>query len=629
MTTPEESQAATQQRVAAGAAAIIGVGTLGPHMLLFAGLPLLFINYLFMMRKIWRSFQNKSNRAVAALDALSLSLAILMGYFLTAALLFTAYFTASRLVARTEREAHIDFTRIFGELGDSVWILRDGVEVEIPLDRLEAGETIVVHAGEMIPVDGLVLAGEGLVDQHLLTGESQPAEKGVDEPVLTSTLLISGRLEILVERQGEETLTGRIAQTLEHAATFKHKVQSRGERLVEKGAIVTIAVSAVALPVLGLSKAVALSYSGFGYQMRMAAPLMVLNYLRIASRSGILVKDGRALDLLSRIDTVVFDKTGTLTEEVPTVGRIAAAEGYEEDDVLRLAASAEQRQTHPIARAICHQAEVRELTLFEAVETDYAVGHGLCVTLLDPSTRARRTILIGSRRFIDGKGIALPDAIDRLQVIAGEKGFSMVYVADDGGALVGALELCPTLRPEARDTIAALEDLGIETSILSGDQERPTRHLAESLGIDSYFAETLPDGKAQRIRALQHQGRRVCFVGDGINDSVALQQADVAVSLHGAATIAQDTAAILLLTPNLAHLPRLMRMGRQLARQMDLSENMNNVFGFACVCGVLFLGMGPSGAIVLYSGGLLSSLANSMSPLLTERRAITGPGTTS
>jgi Cu2+-exporting ATPase len=346
---------------------------------------------------------------------------------------------------------------------------------------------------------------------------------------------------------------------------------------------------------------------------------MVLNYLRIASRNGILVKDGRALDTLKQVDTIVFDKTGTLTEEVPQVGRLIACNGFSEQQLLQYAASAEQRQKHPIAQAICSHAEQQGMVLLEVQNTDYAIGHGLRVDLVDERREtAQQTVLIGSRRFVDKAGIPVSDEIDDLQAAAGDKGHSIVYVATSTGELMGVIELKPALRPQAKQAIDALHELGMTLYIISGDQEKPTRYLANTLGIDHYFAETLPEGKAAHIESLQAQGHKVCFIGDGINDSVALQKSDVSVSLHGAATIAQDTADILLMTPDLLHLPYLLKMSTELHQRMNGSEFINNAFGVACVSGVLLLGMGTSGAILLYSGGLLTNLSNSMLPLFTH-----------
>lgn len=617
---PAEAEAAHQQKVSLGAMVLLGLGAVTTPVIGWVGVPLLIYNYAYMMRKIRDSFKNKGSLTVITFDALTVSFAIILGFFFTAALLFTALFTTNRLIARTERQAQTDFSRIFGELAETVWLLQDGVEVELPLEDLNAGDVIVARAGDMIPVDGKIVAGEGTVDQCLLTGEAQPVEKKVDDNVLTSTLLIAGSLQIRVERQGAETITGQIAQTLENAADFKHHIQSRGEEIVEKGASRTMLASILTLPLIGLNHAIALSYSGFGYQMRMAAPLMVLNYLRVASRNGILIKDGRALDTLKQIDTVVFDKTGTLTEEVPQVNDVVACDGFTAEQVLQYAASAEQRQKHPIARAITSHAQQKNVQLLEITNTDYAIGHGLKVSLSggEPTTSKPQTVLIGSRRFVENSGIDVPDDIKAMQEEAGDKGYSIVYIATETAVLVGAIELRPSLRPQARNAIKALHEQGITLYIISGDQEQPTRHLAKNLGIDHYFAETLPEGKAQHIADLQAAGHKVCFIGDGINDSVALQKADVSVSLHGAATIAQDTADIVLMTPDLMHLPDLLKISDDLHKRMNRSEMLNNLSGAACVSGVMVLGMGIGGAILLYSGGLLANIGHAMLPLLTH-----------
>lgn len=610
-----EAEAAHQQRVALGAMGLLGLGTLTSPLIGLAGLPLLGYNYIYLMRKMRAAYQKKSNLAVVLFDTLSVSFTLFLGYFFITTVLFTVLFTTNRLVAKTEREAQTDFSRIFGELSDTVWLLKDGVEIEVPLSSLQAQDMIVVSAGDMIPVDGYVAAGEGMVDQHLLTGEAQPIEKKPGDLVLTSTLLVSGSLQVVVEKQGSETLTGQIAKILEHTATFKHKVQSRGDAIVEKGALRTMLASAVALPLIGVNHAIAFSYSGFGYQMRTSAPLTVLNYLRIASRNGIFVKDGRAFDVLHHVDTVVFDKTGTLTEEVPHIERIIACNGFSEEQVLQYAASAEQRQKHPIAQAICSHAQQQGTALLEMVNTDYAIGHGLRVELRD-AEQVQHSIMVGSERFIRNAGIVIPESLEFLQAEAGDKGYSIVYVASADSVLLGALELRPTLRPQAHDAIKALHELGIKLYIISGDQEKPTRYLAETLGIDDYFAETLPADKAKHVERLQNEGHKVCFIGDGINDSVALQKADVSISLHGAATIAQDTADVVLMTPDLLHLPYLIKMSAELQKRMNNSERMNTASGIACVSGILLFGMGISGAIALYAGGLLVNISGAMLPLL-------------
>lgn len=528
--------------------------------------------------------------------------------------------TSQRMIARTEREASSDFSSIFGALSDTAWLLREGLEIEVPLDSLRIDDVIVVHSGEMIPVDGQVVSGEGVIDQHLMTGESQLAEKAVGDRVLASTLVVSGAFNIHVDRHGEETIAGQIADALEKASHLKTSMQSRGERIVERGASYTMVVTALALPIVGWHQAFALMYSGFGYQMRLAAPLTVMNYLRIAARQGILVKDGRALDTLAKVDTIVVDKTGTLTEEVPEVARIQVCNGFSREHLLRLAASAEQRQEHPVARAICQLAERESLSLLRLLASDLALGHGLCADLYEPAApEIRHRVLIGSQRFIRQADIRVPHEIEVMQSEASASGHSLVYVAREDKCLLGAIELHHALRPRVKDAIEALRELGMRIYIISGDRPAPTKALADSLGVDDFFAGVLPEQKAEMLDRLEQGGRKVFFIGDGINDSVALQRAAVSASFRGAASIAQDTADILLMEPDLMLLPQLVRLGRELDQRMSYSEALNNAAGVICVTAVLLFGVGIGGAMLIYSSGIAASITNAMIPLWPPR----------
>lgn len=615
-----EKEAARQQYAAGSAVLLAGISALSHSAISLASLLLLSYNYYYLMQTIWASYKKKGNAATLVFEALGFSAVFLFGSLIVVPCVFLLFFTTQRLIARTEHEAQADFGRIFGELSNTVWLLRDGSELEIPLVDIRQGDTVVLRAGDKVPVDGRVVAGEGMLDQHLMTGEAQPVEKTVGGEVLASTLLVSGWLHVQVAKQGSETVAGQIAVTLEYAARLKGQAQNRAEKIIERGASLSLLVSVGALPILGMRGSMAMINSGFGYQLRMAAPLMVLNYLRIASASGILIKDGRVLDKFKDIDTIVFDKTGTLTEVIPHVEKVIACNGLSERQVLQYAASIEQRQQHPVAQAICAQAEILGVTLLDVVSSNYRIGHGLHAELLDPSQQSvSQNLLIGSRRFIEMQQIAIPEDIQKMQDEAGAKGYSVVYLASNAGNLLGAIELRPVLRPQAEKAVRELQALGMTLYIISGDQEQPTRHLADLLGIRHYFAQTLPDEKAKHIETLQQQGRKVCFVGDGINDVVALQKADVSVSLHGAASIAQDAAEILLMNPDLLHLRRLLIMSKELNQRMDLSETMNNASGITCVSGIIFFGMGVNGAILLYVLGLAANVANAMTPLLIHR----------
>jgi Cu2+-exporting ATPase len=268
----------------------------------------------------------------------------------------------------------------------------------------------------------------------------------------------------------------------------------------------------------------------------MAAPLAMLSTLALCAQKGVLVKDGRALDILCEIDTVIFDKTGTLTRERPEIGRIVAANGFDPAQILGFAAAAEQRFHHPIALAILDKAEDQGLQLPSTDDTQYKVGYGITVGV------DGRRVRVGRRRFIESEGISLSPEIETALAEAHDEGHTMVMVAVDN-EIGGALELQAAVRPEVRDIVQGLRDRGIKhVAIISGDHEAPTRKLAQELGMDRYFAQVMPPDKAEYVEKLRNEGRKVCFVGDGINDAIALRKANVGISLRGATMIATDTA---------------------------------------------------------------------------------------
>ena len=356
----------------------------------------------------------------------------------------------------------------------------------------------------------------------------------------------------------------------------------------------------------------AVLFSGIGYTMQILGPLSVLNFLQVTSRHGILIKDGRALEQIRTVETVVFDKTGTLTLERPHVGQLYPLNGVDAIGLLTYAAAAEQPQSHPIARAICQAAEAEGIALPTIADGAYQIGYGIQVTLQG------KIIRVGSHRFMEMEGIALSPEIEAIAENGHSQGYSMVYVAIDE-MLGGVIELHPTIRPEAKRVVHALQKHGLELYIISGDHEIPTRSLATKLGIEHYFAETLPEDKGSLIARLQKEGRSVCFVGDGINDSVALKQAEVSVSLRGASAIATDTAQIILMDETLNQLPHLFGLSREFEANMKVNL-MTSVVPGVIIIGGAFLGIvGYPGAIIWFNLGMGAGLINSLLPLFRRR----------
>jgi Cu2+-exporting ATPase len=513
------------------------------------------------------------------------------------------------LVKKTEDNSKKLLLNAFGKQPRFVWLVQDGVEIEVPLDRVAQGDIVTVHTGEMVPVDGHIVEGMAMIDQHALTGESTPAEKGVGDRVFASTILVAGKIFVSVEQAGSETASSKISQILNDTAGYKLTSQHKGERLADMAVIPTLAVGGLAYAAIGPFGAVAVLNSDLGTGIRMAAPLAMLSSLALCAQNGILVKDGRALELMSEIDTVLFDKTGTLTRERPEVGEIVTANGHEPNDVIRYAAAAECKFHHPIALAILHRARELGLELPTTDDTQYQVGYGIRVGI------EGRTIRVGSKRYMEMEGIAIPPNVAAKLDAVHEDGDTMVMVGIDD-QLGGALELRAALRPEVKDILAGLRQRGIKhLAIISGDHEAPTRRLAEELGMDQYFAQVLPADKADYVERLQQEGRKVCFVGDGINDSIALKKANVSISLRGATSIATDTAHIVFLEQSLGKLCELRDISRALDANIARSWTMIIAPNVACVAGVFTLGFGIGASVLTNNVAALAALANGIWPM--------------
>lgn len=556
---------------------------------------------------------------IAILDAVATVTILVAGYYFAGALANALYYVGRKLLVKTQDRSRKQLLHIFGEIPRIAWVIRDGLEVEVPLEQVQATDTVVVHAGQVVPVDGVMIEGAASFDQHMLTGESQLVEKGPGDEVFASTIMMAGRTRIRVSRTGAATMVAQIGKILNRTADYRSTVETRGEKLSDQAVVPLMSLGLVAYDVVGISGTLGVLSSNFTDGLRIAAPLGILNFLNRATKDGILIKDGRALELLNGIDTVVFDKTGTLTQEQPHVGEIYTNDGFSADEVLTFAAAADAKQSHPIARAIVHAAEERALSLPELEQASFRVGYGVEAMI------AGKRIRVGSARFMAQEGIEITKEVQEAQARAHELGYSVIFVGVDG-RLGGAMELRPTIRAEVRSVVEALKARGLTLYILSGDQERPTRHMAASLGIDHYFAEVLPNDKAAMVKKLQAEGHKVCFVGDGINDSIALKQANTSVSLSGATTVALDTAQIVLLDGNLHKLPALFVLSRDFENNMRVCMLTNIVPSIILIWGIFYLNFSIYTAVLFYNVTFLLSIGNAMLPrLLARKESATSP----
>jgi len=545
--------------------------------------------------------------------------AIWLGGFYTAAMGGTVFcYMGEKLLMVTEDRSHKGAIAVFSQQLRSVWVLRDGVETQRPFEEVVRGNVVVVGAGGYIPVDGTVIEGLASIDQHMLTGEAQPVEKAAGDSVFASTVVLGGKVHVRVDKAGSETAAAKIGEILNRTASYQLALQSRGSKIAHDWALPTLGLSAAALLTRGPESAIAMLSSAFGVSVRIGAPITMLNLFNFASDKGVLLKDGRSLELLSEIDTVLFDKTGTLTIAQPNVAKVHRMGALDENQILMLAAAAEHRQTHPIALAIVQEATARGIKVPKIADARYEVGYGIKVKLSGLGLSAR-AIAVGSERFMLQEEILLPDEVNAMRDECHARGHSLILVAVDG-RLQGAVELQPTLRSEAEEVIKTLRRRGLKMVIISGDQEEPTRRLADRLGMDSYFANVLPEGKASLVEQLQREGRKVCFVGDGINDAIALKKANVSVSLRGATTVATDAAQVVLMQESLERLPLLFDLGDDMAWSLRWCYVVGMVPGTINVAGVFLLGWGYYPALALNMASLAATMAVSVYPSYKRRK---------
>jgi Cu2+-exporting ATPase len=461
----------------------------------------------------------------------------------------------------------------------------------------------------------MITEGEGQIDQHVLTGESQPAEKKSGDEVFAATLLLSGRVFIKVNTTGDATLAAKIGDVLNQTESYKDNLTTRGRKIADRFLPLTIGLSAITVPILGPSAALAVMWSELGGIMAPLGSVSVMNYLQILSRHNILVKDGRVFELIRDVDTVVFDKTGTLTLEQPTVGKIHTFGDFSEEAVLRYAAIAEHRQPHPVAKAILAKAAEAALDLPIPDEANYDLGYGISVSL------AGETIQVGSARYLQQQQIVIADDAQDLQTAADAEGHSLIYVAVNQ-QLAGVLALEPTIRPEAQAVIADLKQRGITLYVISGDHAGPTKNLAESLGIDHYFADVLPERKADYVKCLKDEGKFVCFVGDGINDAIALKTAQVSVSLQGASSAATDTAQVVFMDGTLKKLPELLAIADDFEKTMQKNLAISVVPGIFSIAGVYLLHFSIAASMGIFYVGCFAGLGNILWPLVKYQETL-------
>ncbi|MDR1573629.1 MAG: heavy metal translocating P-type ATPase [Clostridiales Family XIII bacterium] len=548
---------------------------------------------LFLLRALRRIASGRLG--VETLDAAAIGATILRGRFATASSVIFLIGLSDLLEEYTRRKTKNALAESLLIRMDSVWIDRDGEAVSVKMSELRPGDNVIVRTGSMIPVDGVVRSGEALVNQSTMTGESAAVHKSEGSAVFAGTAVEEGDLTIEARAVAGESRISRIVELIDNAEHLKAGVQGRAERLADRIVPFNFLLAAgVFLCTRSADKAVFALLVDYSCAIRLATPIAVISAMHEASKKNIMVKGGKYLEAMAEADVVVFDKTGTLTRATPQVSKVLPFGDYSRDAVLRLAACLEEHFPHSAARAIVKKAKEEHLLHAEEhARVEYVVAHGIVSTLYG------KRVVVGSRHFVcEDEGIEIDRERDEL-VARESDGDSAVYLAVDG-KIAGVVFINDTLRPEAAEVIGALRQAGVkEIVMLTGDSEFSARAASAQLGIDGFYAQMLPEEKARAIRERKAAGRKVIMVGDGVNDSPALAEADVSVAMKDASDIAREVADITLLRSDLTGLLYLRRLSVGLMRR--IRNNYRSIIGFNT--GLLFLGL--AGLITTGTSALL------------------------
>jgi Cu2+-exporting ATPase len=565
---------------------------------------------------------------IDCLDFLALSLSALQGKVLTPALVLTLHEIGDVIREQTARATDRQTANLLDAIGRFAWVERDGEKQQIPSDKVEKGDTVIVYPGEQIPVDGEVLRGTAVIDQQQLTGESMPVVREAGSIVYASTLVRSGQIYIRSDRVGSQTRAAASIELLQKAPVYDTRMANYAAEVADKLILPSLVLASIVLATTrDPARAASILTLDFVTGIRVSMPTAFLGALNHTTRHGILVRSGRTLELLAEVDTIVFDKTGTLTEgDVTVVGVETVAGRMDADRVLALAATAEKRITHPVAEAIARYAKKKKVKIAKRGEWNYEVGLGIRAEI------EGETVLVGSERFLRGEGIDLDccfysdgpcfqETCDRQNECPKIQWLSSIYVACNG-EFQGAIQYRDPLRPESLPLIARLQkEYGLEVHLLTGDNQVKARMVAQELKIpeSQVHAEAFPEQKAAIVRELHRSGKTVAFVGDGLNDSVALAYADVSVSFEKGSEVARETADVVLMNDDLSGLLEAIAIAKETKNLIE--QNTMLVAGPNLVALGLAstVGLHPLIATAVHNGSAIAAGLNSLRPLVQHQ----------
>ena len=549
---------------------------------------------------------------MAVLDAAAVTASILRGDFDTAGSVMFMLNIGEILEDWTHKKSVADLAGAMSLNVDKVWLRTNGTEVQVPLSQVHAGDEIVVRTGGMIPLDGRVVAGEASVNQASITGESLPVLKREGSYVYAGTVLEEGECVLAVDKAAGSGRYDRIVRMIEESEKLKSAAEDKASRLADRLVPYTLGgAGLVWLFTRNITKTMAVLMVDFSCALKLSMPIAVLSAMRESSGYHISVKGGRFLEAVAQADTIVFDKTGTLTYATPRVARVIPFGGHAEEEMLRLAACLEEHYPHSMANAVVEEAKKCGLSHEEYHSSvEYVVAHGIS------STVNGEKVIIGSAHFVfeDEKCTVPAGEQEKFDTLPAE--YSHLHLCI-GGELAAVICISDPLRKEARDVVRALHECGVKNVVMmTGDNHRTAEAIAREVGVDSFYAEVLPEGKAAFVRKAKAEGHTVIMTGDGVNDSPALSEADAGIAVSSGAAIAREIADITVSSQDLWTMVTLRRLSQAL---MDrIHRNYRFIVGFNCsliALGVLGV-LPPTMSALLHNTSTLAISLKSMTDLL-------------
>lgn len=571
------------------------------------------------IRFLWKGVRCVLSRRleVEVLDALSIGVSLLRGDFGTAGSVMFLLNLGSLLEEWTRKKSLDDLARSMALNVDKVWVRSQGTEVLVPLTKVRSGDEVVVRSGNMIPLDGTVLEGEAMVNQAALTGEAMPVRKAEGSTLYAGTVVEEGECVFIAKAEGGSNRYDKIVAMIEESEKLKSSTENRALVLADK--LVPWCLGATVVTYLltrNATRAISCLMVDFSCALKLSMPLAVLSAMRECGSYHITVKGGKYLEALSQADTIVFDKTGTLTRATPQVVEVVPFSGCNEREVLQLAACLEEHFPHSMANAVVRAAKERGISHEEMhSEVEYIVAHGIA------SRVGGERVVIGSHHFVfEDEKCTIPTA-EQQKFDALKPAYSHLYMAASG-QLVGVICISDPLRPEAAAVLNGLRALGIRNTVMmTGDSERTAAAIAKQVGVDRFFAEVLPEDKANFVQQAKAEGHTVVMIGDGINDSPALSAADIGIAINSGAAIAREIADVTIKADSLEELVALKAIANSLQKRVHANYRFVLTFNSALiVLGALGI-LQPASSAMLHNLSTIGISLKSMTNLLPENKA--------